>query len=456
MTDFYEEYKKQIDQARDAYKNNAGHYINTAKMLHEKKADPALITAALFHGLKFYEIPQQNYKIDREARELIHHFHQHYKSEERKEFKSNLEDITINPKIFLLRLMDQKERVSNPKTSEKQKKEAAERILRIYGPLAELMGLHEIANDIKNKAFAVKEPKEYERIKKFIEKQGFEGKLDEIKTDLTEKMKNAGLDFKLEARVKSPASIFYKDRKINDYIGVRIIVNSMEDVEKIREIVKDYGKLIEEKDYIKNKKPNGYQSLHLIMENDIEGEKTPFEVQIRTKEMHDKIQESDNIKHAFYKSGLNKQLDPKMEVIKKANQFMDQNREKEAWRLIEESNRYDLINVRVKVQGIEGADYFLNLPKNSTVLDAAFNLPKNIGGLKNPFHLGNYVQGAFINNKNTGKAGVLKNNDEIRLRISKKPQRHSPDLLRAVSTSSALQGLKENHEIFSKGASLLS
>lgn len=455
MTVFEEEYKKQIEQTKSIY-DNAGHYINTARLLHEKKADPALITAALFHGVKFYEIPQQpNYKIDKEARELVHDLQQHYKNEERSEFKSNLEDITINPKIFILRLMDQKERVSNPKTNEKQKREAAERILKIYGPLAELMGLHEIATDIKNRAFAVKEPKEYEKIKKFIEKQDFEEKLNDIKRGLNEKFDNAGLNLKLESRVKSPASIFYKKRKINDYIGVRIIVDRMEDVEKVRDIVKNSGRLLEEKDYIKNKKPNGYQSLHLIMESEVKGEKTPFEVQIRTKEMNDKIQESDSIKHAFYKSGLNRQLDPKMEVIKKANQLMDQNMKKEAWQLIEDSNKYDLINVRVNVQGVESADYVLNLPKNSTVLDAAFNLPKRINELKNYLHIGHYVQGAFVNQKNVGKAGVLKNNDEIILRISKKPQKHSPDLLRRVSTSSALQGLKENHKIFSKGASII-
>jgi (p)ppGpp synthase/HD superfamily hydrolase len=446
---FEVDYKKQIEQARDLYKSNAEHYINTAKLLYEKKADPALITAAFFHGVKFYDIPQQNYKIDGEVRELVHHFQQHFKSQERVEFKSNLEDITLNPKIFLLRLMDQKERVSNPRTSEKKRLEAADRILKIYAPLAELMGLHEMASEIKNTAFAVKQPVEYERIKSFIEKQNFEEKLDEIKKVLVEKLENAGLKFTLSSRVKSPASIFYKKRKINDYIGVRVIVDDMESVEKASVIVKSLGGLVEEKDYIKNKKPNGYQSLHLIMEGEVRGEKTPFEVQIRTKEMDDKIQQSEDIKHAFYKSGLNKQLDPKMEVIKKANHLIDQKRESEAWRLIEKAVRYDLINVKVKVGG---AEFDLNLPKNSTVLDAAFNLPKNLPQMEslNPFHIGHYVKGSLVNNKNVGKDSVLKDGDELVLRVGRKAQKHSLDLLRKVVTSNALKGLKENEEIFSK------
>ncbi len=433
---FEEEYKKQINQAKQAYGDDYTHYINTAKTLYEKKADAALITAALFHGVKFYEIPQQsNYKVDQEARELVHHFQQHFIKQENNEFKSNLEDVTLNPKIFLLRLIDQRERITNPKTNTQQKNNAAERTLKIYAPIAELLGMHQMANEMINKAFQIKEPKQYDKIKKFIQKQNFEEKMHVIRNEINEKLTSDGINFQIESRVKSPASIFYKKREVKDYIGMRIIVEKNEEIEKAKKIVKQIGETIEEKDYIKNQKPNGYQSLHLTMKKK---DGTPFEVQIRTKKMHEEIQENENIKHAFYKSGLNRQLDPKIEVAKKAIVLYDQNKEKEAMQLIDESNKYDLINIKVNA---EGKIHELNLPKNSTILDAAYNTPKQ----KNQsIHLGHYVQGGIINNKNAGKETTLKNNDEVTLILAKKPQKHSPSLSRTVTTTNAIQGLKEN------------
>lgn len=450
---FEEKYRKHIQNAYDIYKDkDPAHYINTAKKLFELNADTPTILAAFYHGIKSYDLPEiSDFKTNKEVSDLLHHL-SYLKKQEQNGFQSNIEEIMHDPRPFFIRLADMYERLFSKKTSQSDKEKISKRVLDVYGPLAELGGLHEVSSDLKNKAFQTLKPQEFKKITEYLKNKDFDKQKVLLENKLNDMMLKQNVMGVVMSRIKTPHSIYNKNRTINDYIGLKVIVDKDEDIEKVEKIVQQMGDVKIRKDYIKQPKENGYQSLHLIVEKSEAKGSVPFEVQIRTEAMHKNIEENEKITHAVYKGKNIGKFVPIMGVFRKSIGLAEQGKESEAKKLIQEAAAYDLINVRVNVNN---KTYDMQIPKNSILMDAAFRLPKKIEGLNLPNHIGHYVEGGWINKIYVGKKRILKNNDEITIKTSKKLQRHSPDLIRMVRTHEGEKGLKQNPEIFKKGVTLL-
>lgn len=214
-------------------------------------------------------------------------------------------------RVIIIKLAD---RLHNMRTLEhmpeyKQREKSLE-TLEIYAPIAHRLGIRAIKDELENIAVYYLDPIAYKEIENSLSMKKQEGEkfLNEIKTQVSERITAVMDNVNITARVKSVHGIFRKVyvkgksfEEIYDIYAVRIIVNSMIDCYNALGIVHDMFKPIPGrfKDYISTPKPNGYQSLHTTV---LSQTGVPFEIQIRTWDMH-KTAEYGIAAHWKYKLG---------------------------------------------------------------------------------------------------------------------------------------------------------
>jgi len=219
--------------------------------------------------------------------------------------------ISADVRVLLVKLAD---RLHNMRTldfmpEDKRKRIAAE-TMEIYAPLAGRMGMQDMRSELENLAFKVLQPDHYQAITmRLAEMQSeFSETIAIISRELSQKLKDEGIEAKVSARVKSPWSIATKiERKsialeqLSDMIGFRIIVGSVEDCYRALGIVHTNWKVVPGrfKDYISVPKHNDYRSIHTTI---VGVGRQRAELQIRTEEMH-RIAEYGIAAHALYKEG---------------------------------------------------------------------------------------------------------------------------------------------------------
>ena len=194
--------------------------------------------------------------------------------------------------------------------SEKSQRTIALETMHLYAPLAHRLGVQKIKTELENLALKYLDPIGYEEVKKDIDQRYGKNKgfLDEAKEQVSNKLKEVGIKYKLEGRVKSIYSIYkkmYNQNKsfdeIYDFYAIRIIVDTELECYTVLGIIHEMFNLMPGrfKDYISTPKPNMYRSLHTTV---IGKHGIPFEVQIRTWEMH-AVAEYGIAAHWMYKSG---------------------------------------------------------------------------------------------------------------------------------------------------------
>ncbi len=209
----------------------------------------------------------------------------------RKMFLAMAKDI----RVIIIKLAD---RLHNMRTlqymkPEKQKEKARE-TLEIYAPIAHRLGISKIKMELDDLALKYLEPDVYYDLaeKISLKKDSREAFVHQIVEEVREHMKNAGIDAKVDGRVKHFFSIYKKMvnqhktlDQIYDLFAVRIIVETVKDCYAALGVIHEMYKPIPGrfKDYIAMPKPNMYQSLHTTL---IGSNGQPFEIQIRTYEMH--------------------------------------------------------------------------------------------------------------------------------------------------------------------------
>jgi GTP diphosphokinase / guanosine-3',5'-bis(diphosphate) 3'-diphosphatase len=219
--------------------------------------------------------------------------------------------ISADVRVLLVKLAD---RLHNMRTldfmpAEKRKRIATE-TMDIYAPLAGRMGMQDMRSELEDLSFKTLQPEHYAAITDRLAemKSGFADTISTIKTELGAKLKDAGIDARVSARVKSPWSIFSKiERKqialeqLSDMIGFRVIVGSVADCYRALGIVHTNWKVVPGrfKDYISVPKHNDYRSIHTSI---VGLGRQRAELQIRTEEMH-RIAEFGIAAHALYKEG---------------------------------------------------------------------------------------------------------------------------------------------------------
>ncbi len=199
-------------------------------------------------------------------------------------------------RVLLIKLAD---RLHNLQTlqylsKEKQLKVARES-LEVFAPLADRLGIGQVRTQIEELAFSFLDPKEFKRLKILMKKRLGKStrKLGIIRVEVEKALREQGIEFEINGRVKSIYSLYKKLAKVDnniddiyDLMALRIIVNRKEDCYLVLSTLHTlYRPMLGRiKDYISTPKPNGYQSLHTTV---ITPNEQIIEFQIRTHEMHE-------------------------------------------------------------------------------------------------------------------------------------------------------------------------
>ncbi len=320
---------------------------------------------------------------------------------------------------------------------EDAQKAIAKETMEIYAPLAARLGMSQVKGELEDLAMRYLYPKEYYELVNLIasKKEERENFVESVSKELTAKLDEMHIKYEINGRAKHFYSIYRKMQRLNssidqiyDLVAIRIIVDTVKDCYNVLGVVHSMwtplpGRF---KDYIAMPKANMYQSLHTTVLNSFGA---PFEVQIRTKEMH-RLAEYGIAAHWKYKDGqTDHTLDEKIKWIREVMALHESD--------VEDSKEYinalktEMFNDEVFVFTPQGD--VKNLPVGSTVVDFAYAIHSDVG---------NKCIGGKINMKIVPLSTKLKTGDIVEITTSPnaKPSR---DWLRFVASSSTKARIRQ-------------
>ncbi len=337
-------------------------------------------------------------------------------------------------RVIIIKLADRLHNVRTLNFMPAQKRrDKARETLEIYAPIAHRLGIRAIKEELEDRAISFLDPIGYEEIEDSLEKQGKSHKefLETIKKQIGDRVHEVVPDAKLEARIKSVHGIYRKMYiqnknfdEIYDVYAVRIIVNSTIECYDCLGIIHDMFTPIPGrfKDYISTPKPNMYQSLHTTV---LGKAGIPFEVQIRTWDMHHTA-EFGIAAHWKYKLGINgkEKIEERLVWIR---QLLDSQQEADDVKDIVTTIKSDLVSEEVYVFTPKGD--VINLPVGSTVIDFAYAIHSAVG---------TKMVGAKVGGKIVSLDYKVQTGEIIEVLTSSQPGKGpSRDWLNIVKTSSA-------------------
>ena len=290
-------------------------------------------------------------------------------------------------RVIIIKLSD---RLHNMRTlkycrSDKQVRIASE-TMNIYAPIAHRLGISSIKDEMEDLAFLYLDPFAYKDIEMQMKlrRGDRENLIDQIKTKIRDRLEREKFNPlpHIDGRIKSNYGIYkkvYRDGKdidqIYDRYAVRIIVNTIPECYNVLGIIHDMFRPIPNrfKDYISTPKPNMYQSLHTTV---IGREGIPFEVQIRTWEMH-RMAEYGIAAHWKYKEGLTRGSTKEDNRISWAKQIIEAQQESGDVEEIVRAIKNDLAPEDVFAFTPKGD--MITLPMGSTVIDFAYAIHTQVG-----------------------------------------------------------------------------
>ena len=309
--------------------------------------------------------------------------------------------------------------------------------LDIYAPLASRLGIYSIKFELEDICMRYLWPDEYQELTNEIheKKEEREADLNRIIDEVNEALKDADIDYDIYGRTKHFYSIFrkmkYQNKQLDeifDLMAVRIIVDTVKDCYAILGIVHSMWTPIPGrfKDYIAMPKPNMYQSLHTTVIGDT-GD--PFEIQIRTKEMH-RIAEYGIAAHWKYKEGVS--ADQEEVKLSWLRQSLEWQKEMDNPKEFLETLKMDLFENQVFVFTPKGD--VMELPAGSTPLDFAFKVHSEVGAK---------CVGAKINGKMVTIDHKLENGDIVEIVTSSNSSGPSIDWLKIVKSPTARTKIRQ-------------
>jgi GTP pyrophosphokinase len=298
------------------------HPLEVADILADMRLDVVAIAAGLLHDI-VEDTPNTIEKVRELFGEQVAHVVegvtklsslQFASSEERQaeSFRKMLMAMVDDIRVILVKLAD---RLHNMRTLQHLPEERRARIAQetrdIYAPLANRLGMSKIKNELEELAFKYLEPAAYQALHEDVERkrQATEGLIDALIRQLDARLKEAQLSVvRIDGRIKRLWSIHQKLQRqrisldqVYDFIALRVITTSVKDCYGVLGIIHQMWSPVPGrfKDFIATPRPNGYQSLHTSVVGD---GGVPFEVQIRTEDMH-RIAEEGIAAHWKYKEG---------------------------------------------------------------------------------------------------------------------------------------------------------
>ena len=343
-------------------------------------------------------------------------------------------------RVIIIKLAD---RLHNMRTIEGHKSEAkrrdiAKETLDIYAPIAHRLGIRAIKEELEDLAIRVLDPIAYKDIEDSLASQEDkrESYLRSIILRIEKRLDGVIPNIRIDGRVKSIHGIYRKMymqgktfEEIYDIYAIRIITDTVADCYNILGYIHDMFRPIPGrfKDYISTPKPNMYQSLHSTV---LPREAIPFEVQIRTWEMH-QTAELGIAAHWKYKSGVSKSDQKQDERLNWVRHLLENQKESDNPQDLVANIKSDLTQDDVFAVTPKGD--VISLPSGSCVIDFAYAIHTAVG---------NKMVGAKVDGRIVPIDYKLKTGDVIEILTTSQPRGPSRDWLGIVRTSEAKSKIK--------------
>ena len=340
-------------------------------------------------------------------------------------------------RVILIKISDRLHnmRTMEYQTPEKQKQKSFE-TMEIYAPIAHRLGMQKMKWELEDLSLKYLDPVGYQEIVEALDEKAaeYDGFMASIHDQITSRLKQAGIDGYVYGRMKHPYSIYRKMYTQNkslddvfDLFAFRVIVDTVADCYNVLGVIHDLYKPVlgRFKDYIGTPKPNMYQSLHttVVGESGI-----PFEVQIRTKEMHE-VAEYGIAAHWKYKqNGQGAGDEQNYEWVRR---LLENQEGADAEDFIH-SLKVDMFSDEVFVFTPQGD--VINLPSGATPIDFAYNIHSAVG---------NHMVGAKVNGRLVQFDYRLQNGDIVEVITAKTAHGPSRDWVKIARSSNARSKIRQ-------------
>ncbi len=439
------EHKGQVRHSGEPY---LVHPLEVADILAGMKLDAVCVAAGILHDVVEDTLTTPETLRERFGEDVAHIVEGVTKigaipfssREERQveNFRKMLLAMVDDIRVILVKLAD---RLHNMRTlqymSEERRVRIAQETLDIYAPIANRLGMSKIKNELEELSFKYLEPVAFETLNARVEakRRATEGSIEELKAQISAKLAEAQVPVvAIDGRIKRLFSIWLKLKKqkidldqVYDLIALRVVTPSIKDCYAALGIIHQTwspvpGRI---KDFIAMPRPNGYQSLHTSV---ISERGLPFEVQIRTEEMHRRAEEG-IAAHWKYKEGR--------VGAGRDEQYFQWLRQLLEWQQEVRDPQEFLANLKIDLYPEEVYTFTPRgqvkvLPKGSTPVDFAYAVHTDVG---------HKTVGARVNGRMVPLRTRLKNGDivEVMTNPAHKPSR---DWLSFVTTSRARNKIK--------------
>ena len=345
-------------------------------------------------------------------------------------------DMSKDIRVILIKIADRLHnmRTMEYQTPEKQKQKSFE-TMEIYAPIAHRLGMQKIKWELEDTSLQYLDPEGYQEIIDYLKKNEDSANsfMNAIQSKITTRLASVGIHGSIYGRIKHTYSIYRKMRAQNktidelyDLYAFRVIVDNIADCYNVLGHIHDLFNPIPGrfKDYISTPKPNMYQSLHTTV---IGSQGIPFEVQIRTWEMH-QTAEYGVAAHWKYKQHAGDGSEKEFEWVRR---LLENQQDVEADDYIH-SLKVDMFDDEVFVFTPKGK--VISLPAGSTPIDFAYAIHSAVG---------NSMIGAKVNNRIASYDAPLHNGDIVEILTSKSAKGPSRDWLNICRSNQARIKIKQ-------------
>jgi len=434
------EHKGQVRHSGEPY---LVHPLEVADSLADMKLDVVAVAAGLLHDVVEDTLTTPERIAELFGTEIAHVVEGVTKigaipfssSEERQaeNFRKMLLAMVDDIRVILVKLAD---RLHNMRTlghlPEERRIKIAQETLDIYAPIANRLGMSKVKNELEELSFRYLEPKAFEALRVNVEahRKNAEDVIDDLTNTIRAKLEEAQIPVvQLDGRIKRLYSIHLKLKRqkidlerVYDFVALRVITQSVKDCYAALGIIHQTwspvpGRI---KDFIAMPRPNGYQSLHTSVISD---RGFPFEVQIRTEEMHRRAEEG-IAAHWKYKEGrVGDHRDERYFLWMR--QLLEVQQEVRDPQEFLRNLKIDLYPDEVYIFTPKGE--VRSLPRGATPVDFAYSIHTDVG---------NHCSGARVNGRMVPLRTRLQNGDIVEI-VTQTGHKPSRDWLSFVVTSRA-------------------